>query len=210
MADFQPPPTFAEVVLYEQNAPSEEALLRSARFNPIWLKWFVDVAQLLTQASGGSGGPVSGPAGATNNHVVFFNGPSGTIIKDSGLNLSGNNTGDQTSVSGNAGTATVLQTARNINGVSFNGSADITVTAAAATLTGNTLAAGVVNSSLTSVGTLTSLTTSGALVALSIRPSAAGGYLANDTSPGISTSITSGGLVGKTITVKDGLITGFA
>ncbi|HEX4843202.1 MAG TPA: hypothetical protein VFV57_05985 [Limnobacter sp.] len=33
------------------------------------------------------------------------------------------------SVSGNAATATVLQTARNINGVSFNGSSDITVTA---------------------------------------------------------------------------------
>lgn len=35
----------------------------------------------------------------------------------------------QTSVSGNAGTATKLQTARKINGVAFDGSADITVTA---------------------------------------------------------------------------------
>ena len=33
----------------------------------------------------------------------------------------------QTTISGNAATATVLQTARNINGVSFNGSTDITV-----------------------------------------------------------------------------------
>lgn len=40
-------------------------------------------------------------------------------------NLSGTNTGDQTTVSGNAGTATTLETARKINGVSFNGSADI-------------------------------------------------------------------------------------
>lgn len=66
-------------------------------------------------------------------------------------------------ISGNAGSATVLQTARNINGVSFNGSADITVTAAAGTLTGATLAAGVTASSLTSLGTLTGLnvTTSG-------------------------------------------------
>lgn len=46
-----------------------------------------------------------------------------------GSNLSGTNTGDQTTVSGNAGTATVLQTARLINGTSFNGSADITITA---------------------------------------------------------------------------------
>jgi hypothetical protein len=42
---------------------------------------------------------------------------------------SGTNTGDQTTITGNAGTATTLQTARTINGVSFNGSANITVTA---------------------------------------------------------------------------------
>ncbi|MBS1988714.1 hypothetical protein JST56_07045 [Candidatus Dependentiae bacterium] len=41
-------------------------------------------------------------------------------------NTSGTNTGDQTSVTGNAGTATTLQTARNIYGNSFNGSADVT------------------------------------------------------------------------------------
>jgi hypothetical protein len=58
-----------------------------------------------------------------------------------------------------AGTAATLATARNINGVSFNGSSAITVTAAAGTLTGNTLASGVTASSLTSVGTLTGLTT---------------------------------------------------
>ena len=43
--------------------------------------------------------------------------------------ISGTNTGDQTSVSGNAGTATALQTARNINGVAFDGTANITITA---------------------------------------------------------------------------------
>ena len=58
-----------------------------------------------------------------------------------------------------AGTAATLATARNINGVSFNGSSAITVTAAAGTLTGATLASGVTASSLTSVGTLTALTT---------------------------------------------------
>lgn len=39
--------------------------------------------------------------------------------------VSGLNTGDQTTVSGNAGTATALQTARTIGGTSFNGTADI-------------------------------------------------------------------------------------
>ena len=64
-------------------------------------------------------------------------------------------------LTGNASTATTLATARNINGVSFNGSADITVTAAAGTLSGATLASGVTASSLTSVGTLTGLTMGG-------------------------------------------------
>jgi len=58
------------------------------------------------------------------------------------------------STTGNAATATTLATARNINGVSFNGSADITVTAAAGTLTGTTLASNVVTSSLTTLGTI--------------------------------------------------------
>lgn len=53
---------------------------------------------------------------------------------------------------GNASTATALQTARNINGVSFNGTADITVTAAAGTLTGTILNSSVVTSSLTALG----------------------------------------------------------
>jgi hypothetical protein len=52
----------------------------------------------------------------------------------SGSNLSGTNTGDQTTITGNAGSATILQTARAINGVNFDGSAAITVTAAGSTL----------------------------------------------------------------------------
>lgn len=67
------------------------------------------------------------------------------------------------STTGNAATATTLQTSRNINGVAFNGSADITVTAAAGTLTGTTLSSGVTASSLTSVGTLSSLSITGDL-----------------------------------------------
>jgi hypothetical protein len=68
-------------------------------------------------------------------------------------------------LTGNATTATTLATARNINGVSFNGSADITVAAAAGTLTGATLAAGVTASSLTTVGNLSTLRTAVAGVA---------------------------------------------
>jgi len=49
-----------------------------------------------TIGSGGSGsGDVVGPASAINNRVVFFNGTTGKLIKDSGITLSGTNTGDQ-------------------------------------------------------------------------------------------------------------------
>jgi hypothetical protein len=47
--------------------------------------------------AGGSGlGDVVGPASAVNNGVVFFDGTTGKLIKDSGVTLSGSNTGDQT------------------------------------------------------------------------------------------------------------------
>lgn len=59
-------------------------------------------------------------------------------------------------LTGNASSATILATPRAINGVNFDGSAPITVTAAAGTLTGGALAAGVLASSLTSVGILAS------------------------------------------------------
>ena len=57
-------------------------------------------------------------------------------------------------LTGNADSATKLATARAINGVNFDGTAAITVPAAAGTLTGTTLASNVVTSSLTAVGTL--------------------------------------------------------
>jgi hypothetical protein len=62
------------------------------------------------------------------------------------------------SSAGNAGTATKLAASKNINGVAFDGSADITVPAAAGTLTGTTLNSTITGSSLTSVGTLANLT----------------------------------------------------
>lgn len=43
MANIQPPPTYADVVLNEGGRP---------RFNPIWLKWFVDLAQIIDSAGG--------------------------------------------------------------------------------------------------------------------------------------------------------------
>jgi hypothetical protein len=60
-------------------------------------------------------------------------------------------------LTGNANSATQLATPRQINGINFDGTADITVPAAARTLTGDTLNSTVTQSSLVSLGTLNSL-----------------------------------------------------
>jgi len=61
---------------------------------------FDGTGQLVVKADGGGGGggsgDVVGPSSAVNNRVVFFDGTTGKLIKDSGLTLSGTNTGDQT------------------------------------------------------------------------------------------------------------------
>ncbi|HAY4033482.1 TPA: chaperone of endosialidase [Escherichia coli] len=58
---------------------------------------------------------------------ITINNTSGAVSIGNGLNVTGGVNG---SLNGNASTATKLQTARNINGVAFDGSADITLTAA--------------------------------------------------------------------------------
>jgi hypothetical protein len=93
---------------------------------------------------------------------------AGTITANLTGNVTGNLTGNVTgnlagNVTGNAATATKLAATKNINGVAFDGSSDITVTAAAGTLTGTSLNSTVTGSSLTSVGTLTNLTVTNAI-----------------------------------------------
>lgn len=106
----------------------------------------------LIQNSAATIADTSGDITAGKFNGVAISGSSTPNITVNGTaTITGTNTGDQTSVTGNAGTATALQTARNINGVSFNGTANITITADANTLTNTTLASNVVTSSLTSV-----------------------------------------------------------
>jgi len=114
----------------------------------------------------------TGSQGAETDTGLTYN-PSSGLLTSTGFsgaltgNVTGNASGSSGSCTGNAATATLattataLDTARTINGTSFDGSANITVTAAAGTLTGATLASGVTGSSLTSVGVLTSLLISG-------------------------------------------------
>ena len=73
-----------------------------------------------TNASGTWGISVTGNAGTVTNGVYTTGNQTIGGTKTFSSTISG-------SVSGNAGTATTLQTARTINAVTFNGSADITV-----------------------------------------------------------------------------------
>lgn len=73
---------------------------------------------------------LTGPVTSVGNATAIANGAITNAMLANGAvaNLSGTNTGDQTSVSGNAGTATALQTARTIAGTSFDGTANIDIT----------------------------------------------------------------------------------
>jgi len=108
------------------------------------------------------------------NYPLFVNAATGNLSPRTDTGFTYNpSTGVLTSttfagaLSGNATTATTLQTGRTINGTTFDGSTNITITAAAGTLTGTTLNATVTGSSLTSVGTITSGTWSGSFGAVS-------------------------------------------
>ena len=84
----------------------------------------------------------------------------GNVTAESGtstFNVVQANTFIGATLTGNANSATQLATPRQINGVNFNGTSDITVTSAADTLTGNTLNSTIIQSSLQQLGTLVNL-----------------------------------------------------
>ncbi len=118
---------------------------------------------ILNQNTTGSAG--SAPAGSLTGTTLALNVVSSSLTSVGTLgNLTVTNT-ISGSISGNSATTTKLATARAINGINFDGTAAITVTAAAGNLTGTVLNSTVVSSSLTSVGTLSSLSVSGGIAA---------------------------------------------
>lgn len=98
---------------------------------------------------------------------------SSISINGSAISLGGSVTGlvttsdtgtvTNTMLAGSIANAKLTNSSVTVNGTSISLGSSGTVTAAAGTLTGNTLASGVTASSLTSVGTLTSLSTSGSI-----------------------------------------------
>jgi hypothetical protein len=118
------------------------------------------------------------------------------------------------SLSGNATTATRLQTARTINGVAFDGTQNIVIGAEgevlipdADDLTGTTLASNVVNSSLTSVGTLASLTVTGTVTlngATTVNNTLAATSVSSTTTIAATTNVTAGAAVSAGTSVSAG------
>lgn len=112
------------------------------------------------------------------------------------------------STTGNAATATALETGRTINGVTFDGTSNITVTAAAGTLTGTTLASNVVFSSLTSVGTITTGTWNGTTIALANGGTGSTTAAGARTNLGVSATPVEDYLIGNhTLTSSGGTVT---
>ena len=123
------------------------------------------------------------------------------------LSIKGNATTATTA--GTASTATKLATSRNINGVAFDGSGDITVTADAGTLSGTTLKSTVTGSSLTSVGTLANLTVTNA-IAGSITGNAATATTAGNITATTNTTLTSLSNLATVGTITSGVWSGTA
>ena len=140
-------------LVWPDTAPSAGQILKANASNANQLEWSSDAIDV-------AAANLTGTTMASNVVTSSLT----TVGTLGSLTVSGTITGDVTGdLTGNADTATTLATARAINGVSFNGSADITVTAAASTLTGTSLNSAITGSSLTAVGTLTSLTVSGTI-----------------------------------------------
>ena len=119
------------------------------------LRFYLEADKTTAYTTGVTTNGTAGSSGAYTQIVVSDSTPQVLHYQCSAHSLMGN------AVQTNSNVSAKLATARTINGTSFDGSANITVTAAAGTLTGATLASGVTASSLTSVGTLSALTVSG-------------------------------------------------
>jgi hypothetical protein len=120
---------------------------------------YVDTAISTGFSSGSiSAGTLTGtiPSAVLGNSTLYV-GTTAIALNRASANLALTGITSIDGSAASAGTAGKFAAKVKINGVDFDGSADITVTAAAGTLSGTVLKSTVVTSSLTSVGTLGSL-----------------------------------------------------
>jgi hypothetical protein len=82
---FQPPPTYADPVVVDEAT-------RKGQFNPIWLKWFLDLAQFINANGGGSAiqhNSLGGLQGGTANQYYHLNQTTYAILNNIGTPTAG-------------------------------------------------------------------------------------------------------------------------
>lgn len=169
--DFEPPPTYADVVLYDKDGTRP-------RFNPIWLKWFVDLAAFISASGGGGGGVdhnlTTNLQGGTANQYYHL-----TSAQQSALTAGFTGTGNivretsPTLVTPALGTPTAL-VATNATGTAAGLTAGLTTNTVSKTGTGSTYATSTSPVFTTPVlgtatGTKLTLATAAAVVATSVN-----------------------------------------
>jgi hypothetical protein len=103
--NFPPPPTYADVVVINKSTGQSS-------FNPVWLKWFLDLTTVMSQSGGGGGGGIthnslSGLQGGTTNEYYHLTDALFLMIQaiayTSGGVLYGTGSGVGTTPAGTAG-----------------------------------------------------------------------------------------------------------
>ena len=82
---FQPPPTYADPVVVDEAT-------RKGQFNPIWLKWFLDLAQFINSNGGGSAiqhNSLGGLQGGTASQYYHLNQTTYAILNNIGTPTAG-------------------------------------------------------------------------------------------------------------------------
>ena len=170
MSKFQPPPAWALPILVDE-------VTKKAIFNPIWLKWFIELAANLDSTGAGSGaGNVTGPTSSVAGHFATWGNTSGKLIQDGGAVGSAAHaaTTDFLAAAGTAANSNKLL------GATWEAPAALVAT------------------------------TPAAVKGTTVKATSAAGFISSDGSTGFTGTVTAASLVGKTLTIKDGIITGFA
>jgi hypothetical protein len=157
---FQPPPTYALPVVVDE-------ITGRSVFNPIWLRWFIDLSKNFTATATGSHESLSGLlGGGANNHYHL--------------------TSSQTVIATQAASGIQSGYLLAADWTTFNGKLSAI--------------------SWDVPGTIGS-TTPNTIKGTTVQASTAAGFISSDGSTGYTGTITTASLVGKTVTIKDGIIT---
>lgn len=80
MSTFAPPPTYADPVITDERT-------KRSQFNPLWLKWFLDIAAFVSASGGGTGGGIphnslTGLQGGGTGEMYHFTAAERSFILD--------------------------------------------------------------------------------------------------------------------------------